>query len=101
MIPSIVRIDLLYGALHSLNVQRNMEKTRVLINTFSTLPLDDAAAEHAAEIKHHLASLGTPIGANDLLIAAVARANRRTLVSHNTSEFSRVPALRVEDWQKA
>ena len=42
------------------------------------------------------AGLGTPIGPNDLMIAAIALANGLTLVTHNTSEFSRVPGLALE-----
>jgi hypothetical protein len=40
-----------------------------------------------------------PIGPNDLQIAAIARANGLTLVTHNVAEFGRVPGLLVEDWQ--
>ena len=47
----------------------------------------------------HLAAQGTLIGPNDLLIAASARANGLTLVTHNTAEFRRVPGLSLEDWQ--
>ena len=42
---------------------------------------------------------GTPIGPNDLLMAAIARSQNLILVTYNTSEFSRVPQLRLEDWQ--
>jgi predicted nucleic acid-binding protein len=42
---------------------------------------------------------GRPIGPNDLLIAAIACANTLTLVTHNTREFSRVPALQLDDWE--
>jgi len=38
----------------------------------------------------------TPIGPNDLMTAAIALANRLTLVTHNTREFSRVPGLTLE-----
>jgi tRNA(fMet)-specific endonuclease VapC len=43
---------------------------------------------------------GTPIGANDLWIAAHAHALAldATLVSHNVSEFARIDGLRLEDW---
>lgn len=41
---------------------------------------------------------GRPIGALDTLIAAHALALNATLMTHNVSEFSRVPGLRVEDW---
>jgi tRNA(fMet)-specific endonuclease VapC len=33
------------------------------------------------------------------MIAAIALAYDLTLVTHNTSEFSRVPGLRLEDWE--
>lgn len=39
-----------------------------------------------------------PIGPNDLLIAATARAHDLVLVTHNTREFSRIAGLRIEDW---
>jgi tRNA(fMet)-specific endonuclease VapC len=39
------------------------------------------------------------IGPLDVQIAAIALANGCTLVTHNTSEFARVPGLRIEDWQ--
>jgi tRNA(fMet)-specific endonuclease VapC len=42
---------------------------------------------------------GTPIGPNDLVIAATALAHQVTLVTHNAAEFSRVPGLQLEDWQ--
>jgi tRNA(fMet)-specific endonuclease VapC len=50
-------------------------------------------------IRADLAAKGTPIGPNDLMIASIALAHDLTLVTHNTSEFSRVPGLRIEDWQ--
>jgi tRNA(fMet)-specific endonuclease VapC len=40
-----------------------------------------------------------PIGPNDLMIAAIALAHDLTLVTHNTAEFSRVPGLRLDDWE--
>ena len=46
-----------------------------------------------------LASAGTPIGAYDLQIAALALANNLILVTHNTREFERVDGLRLEDWE--
>lgn len=66
---------------------------------FQSIPFDDHAAEHYGSIRAHLANAGTPIGPNDLFIAALARAKDLTLVSNNTAEFSRVPGLKLEDWQ--
>lgn len=62
-------------------------------------PFDDRCTEHCALIRTDLAAQGKPIGPNDLLIAAIARANDATLVTRNTKEFGRVSGLRMEDWR--
>jgi tRNA(fMet)-specific endonuclease VapC len=49
-------------------------------------------------IRRDLEEAGTPIGTLDTLIAATAVANRATLVTHNTREFSRIPDLALDDW---
>ena len=56
-------------------------------------------ADESAKVRADLAAKGTPIGSNDLLIAAIALANGLTLVRHNTTEFGRVVGLILEDWQ--
>ncbi|MBI5758694.1 MAG: type II toxin-antitoxin system VapC family toxin [Planctomycetales bacterium] len=65
-----------------------------------SLPFDDEAAWHYADIRHHLESIGQVIGPNDLKIAAICRANHVRLVTANLGEFQRVPSLEVEDWSK-
>lgn len=62
-------------------------------------PFDDAAAVDVGHIRAELAAIGTPIGPYDLLIAAIARSQHLTLVTHNTTEFARVSGLLIEDWQ--
>ena len=42
---------------------------------------------------------GNLIGANDLIIAAIALANKAILITHNTAEISRVQNLPLEDWE--
>ena len=64
-----------------------------------SLPFDDAAAEHYAQIRANLTSTGELIGPNDLIIAAIALTHNLTLVTHNTAEFSRVKTLQLEDWE--
>jgi tRNA(fMet)-specific endonuclease VapC len=92
---------LIYGverspAKHKANNQMQVEQLR---QQFVSFPFDDAAAEEYGKIRAHLAALGSPIGPNDLLIAAISLAKGLTLVTHNTAEFSRVPGLSIEDWQ--
>ncbi len=63
------------------------------------LNFDDAAADYFVSVRRHLESLGTPIGPYDTQIAAIPLANGCALVTHNTSEFGRVPGPVIEDWQ--
>lgn len=69
-----------------------------LLEHFSLLNLEPPVEEHYADIRNTLERAGTPIGPNDLLIAAHARALGLTLVTDNVREFSRVPGLQVENW---
>jgi tRNA(fMet)-specific endonuclease VapC len=63
-----------------------------------TLPFDSPADEYYGSIRARLETAGTPIGGNDLLIAAQALALDLTLVTGNDKEFSRIEGLRVENW---
>lgn len=61
-------------------------------------PWDENAARHYGSIRAQLKKEGTPIGNNDLLIAAHARSINAVLVTNNVREFNRVPNLTVENW---
>lgn len=69
-----------------------------LLAAIATLPLEPEAACHYGHIRTHLEAQGTPIGGNDLWIAAHALAQDLTLITHNLREFERVPGLKVESW---
>jgi tRNA(fMet)-specific endonuclease VapC len=62
------------------------------------LDLTDNAAIHYAGIRADLKKRGAMIGANDLFIAAHARAMELTLVTNNVAEFERVHGLSLENW---
>ena len=62
------------------------------------LPWGRAAAEAATGIRQDLGAKGTPIGANDTMIAGHALAADCVLVTNNMREFSRVARLQLEDW---
>jgi tRNA(fMet)-specific endonuclease VapC len=101
LLCSVVLGELIYGAERSGPNHRvnNLARVQQLRLRFLSLPFDDRAAEEYGPLRAHLTNQGTPIGPNDLLIAAIALANGLTLVTHNTAEFRRVPGLQVEDWQ--
>ena len=79
--------------------RHNLNLLTKLCQQFVSVPFDDQSAETYGRIRADLAAKGTPIGPNDLLIAAIARTHSLTLVTHNTAEFSRVAGLTLEDWQ--
>jgi tRNA(fMet)-specific endonuclease VapC len=80
-------------------VDKNVARVDAL--QFPVLEFDQEDARQAGEVRAHLASKGTPIGPYDVLIAGQAKARKLTLVTHNTTEFQRVPGLKVEDWKEA
>ena len=96
---SVVVGELTYGALRSANPALNSLRLQSLFASIVSLPYDDDAAVSYAKIRFDLANLGTPIGPNDTLIAAIALTHGLTLVTHNVREFSRVSGLAIEDWQ--
>ncbi len=95
LLCSIVYFELTYGVIRSSEPYRQAraEQLAEIHALHKCIPFNDAAGAIAAEIRSHLAFLGTPIGPYDLLIAATAMANDLTVVTSNTKEFSRVPNL--------
>jgi tRNA(fMet)-specific endonuclease VapC len=72
---------------------------RVLLN-FRIEDFDEHAALHVGQIRAGLEPRGMKIGPLDTLIAAHARSLNAVLVTDNVREFSRVPGLTVENWQR-
>ena len=96
--------ELYYGIQRLASSQRARqlwEQLNAFTQAVSIHPLPVNAASHYGIIKTDLHAVGTPIGGNDLWIAAHALAEKKILVTNNTREFERVPDLIVEDWTKA
>lgn len=94
---SIVKYELLFGALKSDFVERNLMMVETL--PYETLDFTLHDAFIAGEIRVKLEAKGTPIGPYDTLIAGQALARDLALVTRNTREFSRIEGLRVENWE--
>lgn len=73
--------------------------TRKEGDRFVIMPLREPADVEYGKLRAELATLGTPIGANDLLIAAHALSEGLTFVSDNIKDFNRVPSLTVVNWR--
>jgi tRNA(fMet)-specific endonuclease VapC len=93
----IVASELRYGAAKKASPRLTAQLDAVL-GALDTLPFDFPGDETYGAIRTQLELAGTPIGGNDLLIAAHAISLDLTLVTDNAKEFSRVSRLRVENW---
>ena len=96
---SIVVYELRHGAERSTNPAKEHAKLDLFLRQFASLAFDDACAVRCARIRRELERGGVPIGAHDLLIAAIAMEHDLTLITHNTREFGRVIGLRILDWE--
>ncbi|NET11643.1 MAG: type II toxin-antitoxin system VapC family toxin [Okeania sp. SIO1H6] len=93
----ILACELKFGAKKK-NSQKLIEKVEIILDSLEILPIANPVEEYYAEIRTYLESQGTPIGGNDLLIAAHALTLNLTVITANVSEFSRIPNLKVENW---
>lgn len=94
----ITRAELLYGVELSPRRGHDAAALAAFLPYVEAVEFDESAALHYAEIRAGLKLRGAMSGANDLFIAAHARALGLTLVTNNTAEFERVPDLKLENW---
>lgn len=93
----VVQSELLFGLAKrpSVRLQAAYDRAMTQLEVFT---LDESTGPCYASLRAHLERQGTPIGGNDLFIAAHALALNATLVTDNEVEFRRVPGLAVENW---
>ena len=97
-ISSITLAELEYGVSKSSDPERNRFALYITLSKFTIVPFDNKAAREYGDIRQSLQKKGTPIGANDMLIAAHAKSLGVTLVTNNLKEFERVDGLKLENW---
>lgn len=96
----IVASELRFGAAKR-NASKLTAQVDAILAALEVRPFDIPADREYAKLRFHLEQAGTPIGPNDMLIAAHALATESTLVTANIGEFCRVPGLAVENWLEA
>jgi tRNA(fMet)-specific endonuclease VapC len=96
-----VEAELWFGVYKSARFDDNRKSLLTLLSWLPSLPFAGEATRHCGEIRAELGRQGRPIGPYDLQIASIALAHGLTLISDNTDEFSRIPGLRLENWQRS
>ncbi len=95
----ITLAEILYGIEKSPHKKKERRNKIELIRSQVDIELfTPEAASRYARIRSSLEKKGIPISERDLQIASIAIAGSLSLVTHNTSEFSRIQDLSVEDW---
>lgn len=97
-LSTVTLYELEVGIARSASPDGRRAQLNRLLETVSVLPLNTESARAAARVRTLLEQSGFPIGALDNLIAGITLAHGATLVTHNLSEFVRVPELSVVDW---
>lgn len=99
-ISSIVCAELWYGVENSAATTRaaRKEQLELFLQNLTVLPWPEEAGRYYGHIHAQLRNQGTPIGGNDLFIAAHARYLDAVLVTNNLKEFERVDGLKLENW---
>jgi tRNA(fMet)-specific endonuclease VapC len=87
-----------YGAEKSARRAENLTALEHFAARLDVLPFGDKAAAHYGQLRAELERMGKPCGPHDMQIGGHARSEGLILVTNNTSEFARMPGLRVENW---
>lgn len=93
----VTAAELRYGCARK-GSPRLQAQIEAILGALQVVALDVPADAEYGAVRAALEAAGTPIGPNDLFIAAHALALGAVLVTANTGEFTRVSALRVENW---
>ncbi|HPG41424.1 MAG TPA: type II toxin-antitoxin system VapC family toxin [bacterium] len=97
---SVVKAELIYGAMKSQKPRENLIKIEYFMNRFNSFPFNDKAAQLYGLIRSTLEKSGEIIGPNDLFIASIALANNCVLVTNNTKKFKRIKSIKLQDWEE-
>jgi len=93
----ITRFEILRG-LQAKNATAQLVAFNAMCQTMEVLPLTDAVVLCAANIYGKLHQTGQLIGDADILIAATCLDQGFEIVTNNTSHFSRISGLVVQNW---
>ncbi len=96
-VSTITACELAWGVAKSQS-ERNQHALQMFLAPLEILPFDASVIWHYGRLRSDLERQGRAIGALDTMIAAHALALDVILVTNNTSEFSRVHGLRIENW---
>ncbi|MDA1053597.1 MAG: type II toxin-antitoxin system VapC family toxin [Planctomycetota bacterium] len=97
-VSSVTLAELRFGAARVPIPPKIKNALNAFLAPLAIADFDARAAELYGDLRTHLERRGTPIGPLDTMIAAHALSLGIPIITNNIGEFSRVPALAVQDW---
>lgn len=97
-VSTITTYELYTGIAKCAAPDKERGKVNKLLSVVQEQAFDQSAAREAGRLRGILESRGEMIGPYDVLIAAQALSSELIVITANTSEFQRVPRLRLENW---
>lgn len=98
-LSAITLAEILYGIEKSpVKKRQRRAKIEKISSLLRVYPFDEAAAKSYAVIRIQLERKGVVMSERDTQIAAIAVANKRTVITHNVNEFRLIEKLTIEDW---
>lgn len=97
-LSAITVSELCFGVENSRNRKSNAAALDTFLLDFLILPFDERVSRETGRVRAELEKRGQRIGVMDTLIAAHARSLEAIVVTNNVAHFSKVRALKVENW---
>jgi predicted nucleic acid-binding protein len=83
------------GAYKSENIEKSLNYINDVLKIIPVLKFNEKYYSEYGDLSARLEKNGTPIGRFDELIAAITIYNGARLVTNNTKDFSRIPAIEI------
>lgn len=96
-ISEITLAELIYGAEHSANPEKNLAIIEAFCAEITILPIINCIYAYGKE-KSRLRKNGTMISDFDLLIGTTSLTSGLIMVTENISEFERINGIEIENW---
>lgn len=90
---------MIYGAYKSGRPSYFLDKLDKLVwPNVNILSFDETSAHTYGKLRAEIEKKGTPLTEPDLRIVSIAITYNLTIVTGNTTHFSKIPVLKVENW---
>ena len=97
-VSEVTIAELIYGAVHSGNVEKHLNETFEISETFNVVTISNVLRQYA-DLRHALVNQNQKnVGDFDILIGATALHYDMVIVTDNVKHFKLMPVIKIENW---